>query len=227
VLSSLYTGEIKRVPQGTLFPYNVAMVQNVIIFIDGENFFRCIKENFFNYNLGHKDSRFVKSKDIKEGFDLVAFCKYLTRADSDVLKEIYYYDARLGNGFPIEAISSQNRFLKNLGNKGVVVRIGKVENNRQKGTDVFLATDLLTLGWRNKYNLALLLSNDKDFRPAIDSLQRSYKNCKLAVQYCHFHHGYCRALDEICARVLKIRNGEIYRFCSPNLQKKWLPSPNV
>jgi len=201
------------------------MKQNVIIFIDGENFFRSIKDNFFNYGLNKKDQRYVSSSDIKDGFDLVAFCKYLTRSDTDHLKGIYFYDARLGHGFPGHVIAKQNKYLKELAKKGITVRVGKVENNRQKGTDVYLATDLLTLGWKKEYQLAILLSNDKDFRPAVEYIQKNNRSGKQAVQYTHFHHGYCFALAQICSRGLLLRNGEIHRFCSASLQKKFQPRP--
>lgn len=201
------------------------MDQDIIIFIDGENFFRSIKENFFNYNISKRDPDYVRTKDLKKGFDLIGFCKYVTRADTDNLKKIYYYDARLGSDFSNEVIANQNRFLKDLSNKGVIVRIGKVENKRQKGTDVYLATDLLTLGWKKEYKLAFLFSSDKDFRPAIDYLQRNNKRCSIAVQYCHFHYGYCRALDDVCLRTQKFKNGEILRFCSTYLVKRWKPKP--
>lgn len=201
------------------------MEQDVIIFIDGENFFRSIKDNFFNYGLNEKDPRYVKSSHIKDGFDLVAFCKYLTRADTDNLKGIYFYDARLGFGFPNHVIAKQNQYLKDLEKKGVTVRVGKVEHKKQKGTDVYLATDLLTLAWKKAYKLAILVSNDKDFRPAIEHIQKNNSIAKLAVQYTHLHHGYCRVLDQICSRGLLLRNGEIHRFCSKSLQKKFQPRP--
>jgi len=199
------------------------MEQEVIIFIDGENFYRSIKENYFDYL--ESDSKYVRTSEIKRNFDLQGFCNHLTKADTDNLKDIYYYDARLGCGFPGEVISEQNKFLKKLERNGFKVRIGKVENNRQKGTDVFLATDLLTLAYKKEFKLALLISNDKDFRPAIDYIQRHNRVSKLAVQYTHLYHGYCRVLDEICSRTMLLRNGEIQRFCSESLKKKWKPKP--
>ena len=201
------------------------MEQEVIIFIDGENFYRSIKENCFNYLITEKDKRYVKSKEIKKNFDLKSFCKYLTRAETDKLKSIYYYDARLGWEFKEEARTEQNKFLKNLEKQGMKVRIGKVENKRQKGTDVFLATDLLTLAWKREFKLAILVSNDKDFRPAIDYIQRNNRSSTVAIQYTHLFHGYCAVLGEICSRSMLLRNGEIFRFCSQELQAKWKPKP--
>jgi uncharacterized LabA/DUF88 family protein len=43
--------------------------------------------------------------------------------------------------------------------------------------DSMIVTDLITLAWEDTYDIAILLSSDKDFIPAVESLQR--KNIKI------------------------------------------------
>lgn len=203
------------------------MEQKVIIFIDGENFYRNIRDNFFNYGVSKSNKNYVKSYEIKANFDLLKFCKYLTKAPHDKLVDIYYYDAKLNSYFPPQAIANQNKFLKNLEKQGIKVKIGMVQgkgiNAKQKGTDVYLATGLLTLAWKKEYVLGLLLSSDKDYRPAIDYIQRNMK--RMVIEYTHMYHGYCAALANICRRKRMLRNGEIQQFCSKRLIKRWKPRP--
>jgi uncharacterized LabA/DUF88 family protein len=41
----------------------------------------------------------------------------------------------------------------------------------EKGVDAAIVTDLFSLAWEEAYNIAILVSNDADFVPAIERLQ--------------------------------------------------------
>lgn len=46
----------------------------------------------------------------------------------------------------------------------------------EKGIDVKIVTDLVAMAWEDAYSVAVLLSSDKDFIPAVECLQeRNYK----------------------------------------------------
>ncbi|MHB8340254.1 MAG: NYN domain-containing protein [Mycobacteriales bacterium] len=45
--------------------------------------------------------------------------------------------------------------------------VGKVE----KGVDTAIATDLLTLAWQRDYDVAVLVTSDADFVPAVERIQ--------------------------------------------------------
>ncbi len=58
--------------------------------------------------------------------------------------------------------------LKYLESCGVEVYRGKISShNHEKGVDVKLAIDLIRLTYEKKYEIAIILSQDRDFEPAI------------------------------------------------------------
>lgn len=66
-----------------------------------------------------------------------------------------------------------NRFwvekLKYLESRGVEVYKGRISaHNHEKGVDVKLAIDLIRLTYEKQYEVAIILSQDRDFEPAIN-----------------------------------------------------------
>jgi uncharacterized LabA/DUF88 family protein len=51
---------------------------------------------------------------------------------------------------------------------GAINRFGRAQN---KGVDSAIVTDLLSLAWENAYEVAILVSSDADFVPAVERLQ--------------------------------------------------------
>lgn len=68
--------------------------------------------------------------------------------------------------------TEQDKLLTALRLAGVTVTLGQMikppgEPPRQKGVDVQIAIDLLDIAYRRFYDLAIVVSNDGDFHPAI------------------------------------------------------------
>ena len=159
--------------------------------------------------------------DIQAGFDLEGFCKKLTSGQD--LEKIYYFDARLNHTFKGSAIQGQRAFFNSLRKQKLVeVQLGKIEGPKgawyQKGVDVKMATFMIRGAHRKEYNLAYMLSNDKDFCPAIDYIQGSYKD--RVVNYIFFKKRLTGMLFDLCRRSRSLRDAEVYEFCNLALLKK-------
>ena len=129
-----------------------------MVFIDGSNFYHSLKKNFQTTKI-----------------DFEKFCNYLVEKDD--LITIFYYTAPLHQKDDPSAYQSQQKFLANLSKvKRLKVSLGRLErreNNHkvEKGVDVKLVVDLMKNAFENKFDKAILLSNDADFVPAIEEVQ--------------------------------------------------------
>lgn len=57
--------------------------------------------------------------------------------------------------------------LRFLGSKGIYVYRGRVKNGQEKGVDVSLAVDLVEWTYKQRYDVAIVVSQDYDYGPAI------------------------------------------------------------
>ena len=136
-------------------------MDRVMVFIDGGNFFNGIQKlDIYFYDV-------VIGKVV----DIVVGDRKLIRT--------YYYTVR-----PTDRSSKtytiQMRFLDQLERSNYMkVRYGRLvgiaPNLKEKGTDVFLAIDMLNLAYRNTYDTAILISGDGDFVEVIESIQQMGK----------------------------------------------------
>jgi len=132
-------------------------MDRVMVFIDGGNFFYGIQElkiYFYNVAIDKLVEAFVAGRK---------------------LVRTYYYTVR-----PTEKTSKmypiQMSFLDQLERSNYMkVRYGRLvgiaPNLKEKGTDVFLAIDMLGLAYKNSYDTAILVSGDGDFVEVIESIQ--------------------------------------------------------
>ena len=131
---------------------------SVIIFIDGSNFYHSLKSSFSRVNL-----------------DIELFCNYLV--NNNDLIQINYYTATLNQLDNELEYSRQQKYFNYLSKiKRLCLYFGRLEkrnNNHktEKGVDVKLAIDLLSLAYNNKYDIAILVSNDSDFVQAVKEVQ--------------------------------------------------------
>jgi uncharacterized LabA/DUF88 family protein len=78
-----------------------------------------------------------------------------------------------------------------------------------KGDDIYLATDLVSFAYENKYDTAILVSGDGDFVPAIKKVQKLGKkveNAYFSANRSNFLKSVCDAsilLDMIIRSCLK------------------------
>lgn len=156
------------------------MSERVAIFIDGSNFY------FGCRNLmGKANIDFYKlSKLLVSGRTLI---------------RTYYYNAPLDKKTDELKYRNQQRFFEQLKRTPYLeVRLGRlVERNGilvEKGIDVSIAIDMLTLAWNNVYDTAILVSGDGDFAAAV----RSVKDKGKHVENAYFKSNQSRALTEAC-----------------------------
>lgn len=90
----------------------------------------------------------------------------------------------------------------------------KMETTENKGVDVALATDLLIQGLENGYDVALLISGDRDFAPVIEKLGERRPNVKVIVV--QFKDNASYELTDAAAKFHAL-DGDISRFAD------WVP----
>ena len=138
--------------------------QRVAIFIDGSNLYHNLKR----FNIKTTFEKIIK--------------KVETRRE---IVDIFYYTALLDKLIDEKSYKEHERFLdkiKEIPNfhvvlcnlRKVVLKNGSVDFTI-KGDDVYLATDLIKGAYENLYDVAIIVSGDADFIPAINLAQKKGK----------------------------------------------------
>jgi uncharacterized LabA/DUF88 family protein len=155
-------------------------MKRVITFIDGQNLFYAAKKAF-NYDYPNYDPVLLSRK----------IChKY---PDWQLIKTYFY------TGIPdIKNDPQRHRFWQNkLGklsriysNEVVVYKRQLVQHNyvyQEKGIDVKIAIDMVLLAMRNEYDVAVLFSQDQDFRELTNVVAEISKNQNRKIKlFCAF-----------------------------------------
>ena len=142
----------------------------VMIFIDGSNLYHSLK-NFF------------KRTDI----DIGKFCSKLL--DKRRLIRIYYYNAKVGLREEPERYKDQQKFFAGItAIPYTELRLGRLVYNNwpntppyEKGVDIQLATDMITHGFKNNYDTAILVAGDNDYVGALQAVKDNGKNVEVAL----------------------------------------------
>ncbi len=135
--------------------------ERAIVFIDGNNLHRGLKEC---YGI--------------ERLDLEPFCKHVIQ-DRELMR-IYYADS---NFIPYLGQNGYNRqqsyFSYVRGIKTVIFRQGyyntKTRPPTEKKVDVYLASDMIDLCYKDSFDFAFLVSGDADLCPAVDIVRAQGK----------------------------------------------------
>jgi len=141
-------------------------MERVCVFIDGSNLYHGLKYECGNVRIDF--ARFVER--------LIAG-RQLVRA--------YYYNAVLHHSADQEAAKNQQRFLESIRKTPYFdVRLGRMEPRGgtfvEKGIDVAIAVDMLSMAFRNIYDAAVLVSSDGDFVKAVHAVQETGKHVEVA-----------------------------------------------
>ena len=142
----------------------------VMIFIDGSNLYHSLKG-------------FFKRTDI----DIGKFSDKLL--DKRRLIRIYYYNARVGQREEPERYHDQQKFFGGItAIPYTELRLGRLVYNNwpasppyEKGVDILLATDMITHGFKNNYDVAILVAGDNDFVGAIQAVKDNGNNLEVAL----------------------------------------------
>lgn len=183
-----------------------------ILFIDGENFL-------------HKVEDVLKEEDIdKATVDLASID--LNKLFKEALKSFkisakIFYTARLHSHKDTkkkseELIRVQRKLRNNLVKQGYEfviagnVRAQKVDDKvvfREKGVDVKIAVDVVSLACDKKLETAVLCSSDSDLQPAIKELRER----EVEVVYLGFETSPNKGLAYTANRTVLLRNPEVVK----------------
>ena len=138
--------------------------QRVAIFIDGSNLYHNLKR----FNIKTKFEEIIKRVETRRK-----------------VVDIFYYTALLDKSMNEERYNEHKRFLdkiKKIPNFHVVLcNLRKVflpdgsVDFAIKGDDVYLATDLIKGSYEDLYDIAIIISGDADFIPAINLVRKNGK----------------------------------------------------
>lgn len=131
---------------------------------------------FFDYSNFHQSlSRLTKGEfPDRKKFDFKAFVETLSLG-MDLIKVYFVCSSGPGNG------PGQQRFFDWLdGQEYFYVKQFERKSNtqgeqREKQVDVYLATQVVALAYENAYDIAIIVSGDEDYVPAIEIVQQKGK----------------------------------------------------
>lgn len=138
----------------------------VMIFIDGSNLYHVLKQNTDKHDLDYK-----------------RFSEKLTR-DRELIRT-YYYNIRQESPDNPKLAENQDRFLNALYETDYLeVKLGiwKARGGTmvEKGVDVMIASDLIRHAYEDHYDVAILVSGDADFYPALQAVKDIGKQVEVA-----------------------------------------------
>jgi uncharacterized LabA/DUF88 family protein len=156
---------------------------------------------------------------MSQNFDFKAFSDYL--ADKDKAVDIFYYNAQLDREHNPEKYESQKQFFENL--KKILnfhLVLCKLLKRNITGTnkvyyiikedDINMAVDMVERACGNNYDIAVVVSGDGDFVPAVKAVQRKDK----IVKNVYFEHSSSRNLKEHCDKSLELTKEILDKFFS-------------
>jgi uncharacterized protein (TIGR00288 family) len=185
-------------------------MSSCILFIDGENFLHKVKDVL-------KQEKLLQNKTDLTTIDLEKLFKESLKG-LDINRKIFYA-ARLHIHPETEKKSEdliklqrklRNRFV-DQGYEFVIagnVRAQKLDNKivfREKGVDVKIAVDLVSLACDNKLSTAVLCSSDSDLQPAVKEI----KERGVKVIYLGFETSPNKGLTYTADRTILLRNSEV------------------
>jgi len=175
------------------------MEERVMIFIDGSNFYHSLKNYFQRTDL-----------------DIGKFCRKILRKRQ--LIRIYYYNAKVGQKQEPELYKQQQAFFDSVNAIPYTeLRLGRLVYTNQwptvppyeKGTDVQLATDMITHSYKSNYDVAILVAGDNDFAGAVQAVKDNGKHVEVAL---FGKQGTSQQLRTVADRVITI-NSRLLKDC--------------
>jgi len=162
------------------------MMERVIVFIDGSNVFHAIK----SLNIRIDYSKLVNF--LVEDRRLIRAYFYGAVPQEKDLKK---------NSPEWESFLRQKRFLEELALQGIKVKTANLRRLPsgeffEKEVDIMLATDMLSLAYKNAYDTAVLVTGDSDFSYTVEEIQSLGKR----VENASFKSTSSHILRKVCDR---------------------------
>lgn len=130
--------------------------KKLMIFIDGSNLFWAMDE----YKKGYR-------------LDMAKLIEELT-AGRDRIRTYYYASQKE------PPIDKQTKFYDKLSYMGIQCSIKNLKHGKEKGVDVALATEFLACGFKNNYDVAVIVSGDQDYANAVQEIKSNGKIVEIA-----------------------------------------------
>lgn len=141
----------------------LGQLMRTIVFIDGQNLYHLAKNAWPAHAGPGINPYWYPSYDVKKLANTL-----VSKIPDRTLAQVRFY-----SGVP-DATTNQfwhtfwSNKLRYLSNNGVYTYRGRVSaNGNEKGVDVSLAIDLIRLTYEQTYEVALIVSQDRDFGPAV------------------------------------------------------------
>ena len=185
-----------------------------VIFIDGENFLHKIEEVLKQEGL-YKNKKTLASINIDKLFK-IPLKGFKVHRKLFYVAKLHLHQETLTKSE--ELIKVQRKLRNNLVNQGYEfiiagnVRAQKVDNKvvfREKGVDVKVAVDMVSLACDKKITTAILCSSDSDLQPAVKELRER----NVEVIYLGFENKPNKGLTFTTNRTILLRNSEVIEVC--------------
>ncbi|MDD5192248.1 MAG: NYN domain-containing protein [Candidatus Nanoarchaeia archaeon] len=144
--------------------------ERISIFIDGSNLYHSLKR----LNISKIDFQKLINK-LKNNRKIVS---------------VFYYNAPLDINYNLKTYWEQQRFFDELRKLSLfkvilckmrkIRKEGKIIDYEVKGDDVHLTVDLISGAYENLYDVAIIVSGDEDFVPALKKVQQLGKKVENA-----------------------------------------------
>ncbi len=144
------------------------MSERVAIFIDGSNLYNGMRDNLSNTRV-----------------NLQMLVKQLLNKRK--LQRTYYYNATLTDDYENDLREGQTRFFESLRRiPYVTVRLGRLHRRQdgslvEKGIDVAIAVESLSLAFEDAYDTAIIVSGDGDYVELVEALKRKGKHVECGM----------------------------------------------
>jgi len=179
-------------------------MKSVVLFIDGSNFYYGLK------------SIYGKEKELST-FNFLKLGEKL--ADKRDLIRVYYYNAPLDYKNNPEKYAKQQKFFDKVKTTDKVnLILSRLQKRKIKGTDqyyyvikgddIHIAADMVKGAYENTFDVAILVSGDGDFVPAINIVQEKGKE----VENAYFKQSMSWHLKQTCDKSINLTK-EILDSC--------------
>ncbi|MEZ4629804.1 MAG: NYN domain-containing protein [Deinococcales bacterium] len=144
------------------------MPSRFVIFIDGSNLYNGMRDNL-------PSTRFNLQELIRQ-----------LSVDKQHLRT-YYYNALLTEDYESDLREGQQRFFESLRRiPYVTVRLGRLHRRNdgslvEKGIDVAISVEALTLAYEDAFDAVLFISGDGDYVELVEALKRKGKHVEAAM----------------------------------------------
>jgi uncharacterized LabA/DUF88 family protein len=137
-------------------------------------------------------------------FSYSGFIDYFAR-NAHVVRS-YFYDA---SPHPTQYTNARKKFYSHLRSLGTSLRLKELDPKHptQKGVDIYLTADMISLAYEDAYDVALIVSGDGDYKALVDLVKSKGKKVWVA----SFSASLSNALREVADKIILIENQPIFR----------------